>query len=167
MMSMWSWISLERENYWRWSPRTSSRQCHNNPVLVPPRKPPDPAKDLDNGQTYDLKTRVDLWFRVDIISVEYETFAQTFHLTVWLFLFVTRISFQWDDVMWHIIVLMVCIGVGTKLIIYRIPPDPYRWSFRGFGFLWWSLMMNWMLWTKKKKVNDPSNMKLVTSLMNF
>ena len=35
-------------------------------------------------------------------------------------------------------------------------------------------MLNWMLWTKndpkvsdRKQVNDPSNMKLVTSLINF
>ena len=93
-------------------------------------------KDFYYSQDYDLKTMVDIWTRMDVVPVEYEKFAQTFHLTVWLFLFVTRISFQWDDVMWRIIVLMVCIGVGTKLIIYRIPPDPFRWSCRGFGFLW-------------------------------
>ena len=28
-------------------------------------------------------------------------------------------------------------------------------------------MFNWMLWTKNEKVNDPPNMKLVISLMNF
>ena len=40
---------------------TSSSQCHNNSVLVPPRKPPDPVKDLYDGQIYDLKKRVDIW----------------------------------------------------------------------------------------------------------
>ena len=54
-MLMWPWISLERESCWKWSLRTSSSQCHNNPVLVPPCNPPDPVKDLYDGQTYDLK----------------------------------------------------------------------------------------------------------------
>ena len=35
--------------------RTSSIQFHNNLVLVPPRKPPNPVKDIYDGQTYDLK----------------------------------------------------------------------------------------------------------------
>ena len=37
--------------------RTSSIQCHNNPVLVPPRKLPDPVKYLYDGQNCDLKTK--------------------------------------------------------------------------------------------------------------
>ena len=57
MMSMWPWISLERESCWRWSLRTSSSQCRNKPVLVTPRKAPDPVKDLYDGQTYDLKKK--------------------------------------------------------------------------------------------------------------
>ena len=55
MMSVWPWISLERDNYWKCSPMTSSSQCHNNPVLDPHHKPPDPAKHFHDGQTYDLK----------------------------------------------------------------------------------------------------------------
>ena len=74
IMSMWPWISLERESYLIWIPRKSSTQCHNKPVLVPPRKPPDPVKDLYDGQTYDLKTRVYIWTRVDVVLVEYGTF---------------------------------------------------------------------------------------------
>ena len=38
MMSMWPWTSLERKSCSIWSLRTSSRQCHNNPVLVPENK---------------------------------------------------------------------------------------------------------------------------------
>ena len=49
MMSMWPWILLERETYWRWSPSTSYSQCHNNPVLVPPCEPPDTVKYLYAG----------------------------------------------------------------------------------------------------------------------
>ena len=85
----------------------SSSQCHNNPVLVPPRKPPDPVKDLYDGHIYDLKTRVDIWKRMDVVPVEYGTFAQTFHLTMWFFQFITGINFNWDYVMWHIIALLV------------------------------------------------------------
>ena len=54
---------------------TSSSQCHNNPVLVPPRKPPDPVKDHYDSQIYDLKKRVDIWTRMDVVPVEYVTFA--------------------------------------------------------------------------------------------
>ena len=46
MRSMWPWILLERESYCRWSMMTISRKFHNNPVLVPPRKSPDPVKDF-------------------------------------------------------------------------------------------------------------------------
>ena len=45
------------------------------PVLVPPCKPPDPVKDIYDGQTYDLKTRVDIWTSMDVVPVEYGTFA--------------------------------------------------------------------------------------------
>ena len=99
MMSMWPWISLERESFWRWSLRTSSSQCHNNPVLVSPRKPPDPVKDIYDSQMYDLKTRVDIWTRMDVVPVEYGTFDQTFHLTMWFFQFITGITFMWDYVL--------------------------------------------------------------------
>ena len=78
---MWTWISLERDSCWIWILMTSSRQCHNNPVLVPLLKPPDPVKDLYGGQTYDLKTRVDTYTRMDVVPVEYGTFAQKFHLS--------------------------------------------------------------------------------------
>ena len=80
MMPVWPCILLERYNYWSWSPRKSSSQCHSNPVLVPPRKLPDHVKDIYDGQTYDLKTRVDIWTRMDIVQVEYGTFSQKFNL---------------------------------------------------------------------------------------
>ena len=161
----------KRESCWRWSLGKISRQCHNNPVLVPPCKPPDPVKDIYDGQTYDLKTRVDIWTRMYVVPVQYETFAQTFHLTMWFFLFITGIKFKWDFVIGRSVALLVCIGLWTKLRIYRAPPDPVRWYCRGFGFLWQGFMLNWMLWTKndlkifhRKQVNAPPNMKLVTSL---
>ena len=171
---MWPWISLERESCCRCNMMTSSSQCHNNPVLVPPRKPPDPVKDLYYGHIYDLKTRVDIWTRMDVVPVEYGTFAQTFHLTMWFFHFITGITFKWDYVIGRNVALLVWIGLWTKLRIYRVPPDPVRWSCRGFGFLWQAFMLNWILWSKndlqifhRKQVNVFPNMKLVTSLINF
>ena len=148
MMSMYPCISLERESCRIWSLRTRYIQCHNNPVLVPPRKPPDPVKDLYDGQTYDLKTRVNIRTRMEVVPVEYGTFAQTFHLTMWFFQFITGITFNWHYVIGLSVDLLVCIVLWTKLRIYRVPLDPFRWSCRGFRFLWRVFMLNWMLWTK-------------------
>ena len=114
MMSICPWISLERENCRRWSLKTSYSQCHNNPVFVPPRKPPDPVKDIYDGQTHDLKTRVYIWTRMDVVPVEYETFAQTFHLSMWFFQFITGITFKWDYVIGCSVALLVLIGFWTK-----------------------------------------------------
>ena len=174
MVLVWPYILLKRDNYWRWNLRTSAIQCHNNPALVPPRKPPDPVKNFYDSKTYDLKTRVDIWTRMVVVPVEYRTFAQIFHLTVWFFQFITGINFKCDYVMWSIIALLVWIGLWTKLIIYWVNSDPSRWSFWGFEFIWRAFMLNWMLWTKnylklyhRKQVNTPSNMKFVTYLMDF
>ena len=135
-MSTWPCISGERESYWVWSLRTSFSHCHNILVLVPPRKPPEPVKDIYDGQTYDLKTRVDMWTSIYVVPVEYVTFTQTFHLTIWFFCFSTGITFKWDYVIMRSVDLLVWIGLWTKLRIYRVPPEPVRWSCRGLGFLW-------------------------------
>ena len=71
MMLVWPCILLDRDSCWRCNLRTSSSQCHNNPVLVPPCKPPNPVKDLYDGQIYDLKTRVDIWTMLDVVPVDY------------------------------------------------------------------------------------------------
>ena len=142
MMPMWTWISLERESCWRCILRTSFSQCHNNPVLVPPREPPDHARILYDGRAYDLKTRGGIWTRVDVVLVEYGTFAQTFHLTILFFQFITGVNFKWDYVIGSSVALLVWIGLWNKLRIYRVPPDPVRLSCRGFGFIWRALMLN-------------------------
>ena len=115
MMSVWPWISLEREISWRWSLRTSSSQCHNNSVLVSPCKIPDHVKGINGGQNYDLRTRVDIWTNMDLVQVEYGTFALTFYLTMWFFQFITGITFKWYYVLWHIIALMVWICLSRFL----------------------------------------------------
>ena len=120
MMLMWPWISLERESCWRWSTRTNSSQYHNKPVLVPPRKPPNNVKYLYEGQNYDLKTRVEIWTRMDLVPVQYGTFAQTFHLTMWFFQFITGITIKWYSVMGRNVALLVCIGLWTKLGVIEL-----------------------------------------------
>ena len=81
-------------------------------------------KDLYDGHTYDLKTRVDIWTRMDVFPVEYGTFTQTFHLRMRFFRFITGVNFKWDYVQWRIITLLAWIDLWKKLIIYKVTPDP-------------------------------------------
>ena len=85
---------------------TTSIQCCNKPVLVPPHKPPDPVKGLYDSQTYELKKG---WIctSMDVVPVEYGTFTQTFHLAMWFFQFITGITFKWNYALWRIIALLV------------------------------------------------------------
>ena len=147
-MLVWPCITLETDSSWIWILRKSSSQCHNNPFIVPPHKPPNPVKGIYDGQTYDLKTRLGISTSMYVVPVEYVTFAQKFHLAMWFFQFITGITFKWDYFIWRSISLLVWIGLWTKLRIYRVPLDPIRWSCRVFGFLWWVLMLTWMLWTR-------------------
>ena len=131
-------------------------------------------KDLYDGQTYDQKTRVDIWTRMNVVPAEYGTFSHTYHLTMWFFQFITGITFKWDYVIGRSVALLIWIGLWTKFRIYRVPPYPVRWSCRGIGFLWRAFMLNWMPWINndlkifhRKQVNVSPNIKLVTSLINF
>ena len=174
IMAVWTWILLEKEISWSWSLRKISNQCRSNLISVPPRKPPDPMNGIYGGQTYYSRTRVDTWTRMDVVPVEYGTFAQNFHLMIWFFRFITGINFKWDYVMWQIIDMLACIDIWTKMRIYIVPLDPFRWSCQGFGSLWRSLMMSWMLLSKnylkvyhRKKLHALSYGRLATPLMNF
>ena len=59
-----------------------------------------------------------------MVPVEYGTFAQTFHLTMWFFQFITEINFKWDYVIGRSVTLLVWIGLRTKLRLHRVPPYP-------------------------------------------
>ena len=83
-------------------------------------------KDLYDGQTYELETRVDIWLSLDVVPVEYGTFTQKFHLTMWFFQFITGITFKLDYLIGHSVALLAWIGLWNKLRIYKIPPDPVR-----------------------------------------
>ena len=69
MVLVWPRFSLERDISWSLILRTNSIQCHNNPVLVPPRKIPYTVKDLYANNIYNHKTRVDIWMRMDVFPV--------------------------------------------------------------------------------------------------
>ena len=61
--------------------------------------------DIYGIKIYDLKTRVDVLTRMDVVTVEYGIFYQTFQLKMWFFKFITGIIFRWDYVMWWIVAL--------------------------------------------------------------
>ena len=67
------------------------------------------------------------------------------NLKMWFFQFITGITFKWYYFIGRSVALLVWIGLWTKLRIYRVPPDPVRWSYRGYGFLWQAFMLNWTL----------------------
>ena len=47
-----------------------SSQYHSKLISVPSNKPLDPMMDIYDGQNFYLKTRVDIWMRMDVITVE-------------------------------------------------------------------------------------------------
>ena len=49
---------------------TRYRQCRSNLILVPSHKPLYIMMDFYDGQTFDLKTREDVWMRMDVIPAE-------------------------------------------------------------------------------------------------
>ena len=57
------------------------------------------------------------------------------HLMMWLFRFITGITFKWDYMMWRINSLLIWIGLRNKWRIYCVPPDQFIWSFQVFGSL--------------------------------
>ena len=83
MMLVWPWIFLDSESSWGWISRKRSSHYHNNLVLFLPSKPPDIVKDLYDGQTYDPKTRVDIWTSMEVVPLEYGNFDQNFHVTMY------------------------------------------------------------------------------------
>ena len=46
-----------------------------------------------------------------MVTVEYGIFDLAFHLTTWLFKFITGINFKWDYVICPIIALLAWIGI--------------------------------------------------------
>ena len=81
-----------------------------------------------DGQTYYLKTRVDMLMRMDVVPVEYGTFAQTFHLVIWLLRFITGINFKCDYMLCRIIALLTWIGLCNILKIYKTCPQTHSYG---------------------------------------
>ena len=113
-MSVWTWISLERNSSFSWSPSTRFIQCHNKPDLFPSCKPTNLVMDIYDGQTYHLKTRVDIWTSMGVVLVDYGMFSHIFILKTWLFYFINGITFRWYYVLLCIVVFMVYIVIFKK-----------------------------------------------------
>ena len=93
---------------------------------------------------------------------------------MWLFLSIIAINLKWDYVLWLIVSLLVWIGIWTKLMIYRVPTEPVKQYFQGFGYLWIFFIVVWMILSKKdlniscrEQRYAPSDVRLDISLMAF
>ena len=71
-----------------------------------------------------------------MVLAEYGIFSQTFHLLMRFFNFINGITVRWDYVPWRIFILLVWIGIWTKLRIYRVTLNTVKWSYQGFGYMW-------------------------------
>ena len=69
---------------------------------------------------------------MDVVPVEYENVYQTFKNNMWLFKFITGITFRWYFLIWLIIALILWISLFNKFRINRVPPDPVKF----FSRLW-------------------------------
>ena len=56
---------------------------------------------------------------MDVVPVEYGTFAHRFHLTMLFFQFITGITFKWEYLFGRSVVLLVWIGIWNKLKIHK------------------------------------------------
>ena len=52
-----------------------------------------------------------VWTKMDVVPMEYGTFALPFHLTMWFFQCITGITFKWDYVIGSSVALLVWIGI--------------------------------------------------------
>ena len=130
--------------------------------------------DVYDSNNSGLKTMVDIWTIMYMFTEEYRIFDQKFHLTMWFFRFITWITLTCDYVLWRIVSLMARNHIWIKLIIYRVTPDPLKWYFKGFIFMWPELMIMWMLLSnnylniyKMKKFYSTEDMRLAESFMDI
>ena len=73
-----SLISLEREISWINIISANSSQFHSNPIFVTPHKTPNTIMDLYDGWEFDLKSRINIWTRMDVFPIKYVTLAHIF-----------------------------------------------------------------------------------------
>ena len=127
-------ISFDRDSYCSWIVRTIFIYSHSNTVLGPPHKSPNIVIYIYESKTCGLKIRVYMWTRMDVMLVANGTLTQMFHLKMWLFKFITGITFRWwcYDILflfWYVLVF------GNKTSIYRVTSDQFKWYFQGFSFM--------------------------------
>ena len=71
-------------------------------------------RDLCDDNIFDLKTGVDIWLRMNVVTVEYLTLAHMSHLIIWLFQSVTEIYFRRNGVKWGNVDLFYVLVFGTN-----------------------------------------------------
>ena len=69
-----------------------------------------------------IEQRVGMWMMLDMLPVEYGVFYQYFHFMMWLFQFLTEISFGRDYMMWQLLSLMEELRSMGHLQIHLIGP---------------------------------------------
>ena len=99
---------------------------------------------------------------------------QMFQLMMWFFQFIIEIKFSWDYFPCWIFSLLIFIGHCIKLRIYLVPPDLFRWSYKGLEYLLRTFIMMWLIMSKKhislsnsKQCYAPSDVRLLIFLMDF
>ena len=95
--------------------------------MVHLQKPPYPVIYLYESQDFDLKTRVYILMRINVVPVEYATLDQMFHLIMCFFQSAADINFIWNGVLWWFVGICVCIGIWNSLRLYRLPVYPVNW----------------------------------------
>ena len=56
----------------------STIHCTNNPGFFPPCKIPNTLMNIYNDHNYGLKTRVDIWTRMNVVMLEHGIFTRCF-----------------------------------------------------------------------------------------
>ena len=97
------------------------------------------------SQTCGMIKRLDIWKSMDVVPVEYGIIYHTFNLAMCLFNFINGINFRWDYFLWRVVDTMVWVGILNTLRIYRVPPDPVKWSCRDSIYLCQAFRTMWML----------------------
>ena len=122
MMLVWPQISIDRNSSWSWSLSTRPIQCHNEPDFIPSCKPTNLVIYIYYGQTYHLKTRVDIWTRIGVFLVDYGMFSHIFIFEIWFFQFIDGINFRWYSVLF-------C-NVGIMMWVFILKIEDVQGSYR-------------------------------------
>ena len=114
MFLVYPCLLLDNEIYWSLILSTSYIQSYSNPILLASCKPPDHVMDNYDGQNFSLKLRFHVWTGLDVVMVACVIYPRTLHMSIWLFQFITGVTFRWDYVMCWIVDMLVWIVIWKK-----------------------------------------------------